>query len=178
MRDNCQLPIARFLAVQSERCVQCHNDACESWSICSHSIVVRLDFLIKSQARLKQWAEKNRCASASFTVADAISAGEDGARMVRFVVHEAIERERLSEGPINRSATLSVERAALDVDDEESSVLHRLDEPNALARRLAGFMAGPLERLVGPHFVQHSISILLQICSSTVDELDTPETQS
>ena len=31
-------------------------------------------------------------------------------------------------GPINRSATLSVERAALDVDDEESSVLHWLKD--------------------------------------------------
>jgi hypothetical protein len=38
----------------------------------------------------------------------------------------------------------------------------------ALAKRLAGFMASPLERLVGRHFGQHSIPVSLQICSPTV----------
>lgn len=40
--------------------------------------------------------------------------------------------------------------------------------PDALAKRLAGFMASPLERPVGRHFRQHPISISLQLCSLTV----------
>jgi len=65
----------RFLGVQSERCVQCQREACERRSICAHSRSVRSDFLIKSHARLKQFAEKNRCAAGSSMVGAAILGG-------------------------------------------------------------------------------------------------------
>jgi hypothetical protein len=60
-------------------------------------------------------------AVAMFDQHDGSAAGASGAYKLQRVFDECF-------GPINRSATLSVEHATLDVDDEKSSVLHWLED--------------------------------------------------